>query len=124
VIPTALFDEQVHGGGGVQPQLELRDPRPGELGLVLLVLKDLLSGELAVGGTSAVGRGVLQGDAELTFHDGPGAAPRSAALRPGEPPTGEAAAAIDEAIREFLDAATLDEDAEPAVGPAEDGGVS
>jgi CRISPR/Cas system CSM-associated protein Csm3 (group 7 of RAMP superfamily) len=124
VIPTALFDEQIHSGGDVEVQLELRDPRPGELGLALLVLKDLLSGELVVGGTSAVGRGVLQGHAELTFHEGAGAAPRSAAVRPGEPPTGEAAEAIEEAIRQFLDAALLNEDADPAAGPAEDGGAT
>lgn len=124
VIPTALFDEEVQDGGDVQVQLEVRDPRPGELGLVLLLLKDLLSGELAVGGTSAVGRGVLRGRAELTFHDGTGAAPRSAAIRPGEPPSGEAAAAIEKAIRQFLDAAQLDEDAELAACPADDGGAS
>lgn len=123
VIPTALFDEQVHSGGDVQVQLELRDARPGELGLVLLVLKDLLSGELAVGGASAVGRGVVQGHAELTFHEGVPAAPRSATVRPGEPPTGEAAGAIEEAIRQFLDAGPLNEAAEPAAGPAEDGGA-
>src|SRR5690606_6799699 len=45
VIPTALFDEAVQGGGSVQVRLEIRDPKPGELGLLVLVLKDLLSGE-------------------------------------------------------------------------------
>jgi len=122
VIPTALFDEQVQDGGNVQVRLEIRDPKPGELGLLLLVLKDLLSGELAVGGASAVGRGVLEGYAELTFHDGAGAVPRSARIRPGAPPAGEAGSEIEEAIRQFLEAAPLSEHAESASGPAEDGG--
>ena len=54
-IPTALFDERVQDGGQVRVRLELRDSRPGELGLFLLVIKDLLSGELPVGGASAFG---------------------------------------------------------------------
>jgi CRISPR/Cas system CSM-associated protein Csm3 (group 7 of RAMP superfamily) len=123
VIPTALFDELVHGGGSVQVRLELRDPRPGELGLLLLVLKDLLSGELAVGGASSIGRGVLKGSAELTFHDGTGTAPRAASICPGAPPTGEATAEVEGAIRQFLEAAPLNDDAEPAVGSVEDGGA-
>lgn len=123
VVPTALFDEQVHTGGTVQVQLELRDPKPGELGLILLVLKDLLSGELVVGGTSSVGRGVMKGDATLTFHDGAGAVPRSASLRPGQPPSGDAAAEIEEAIQAFLNAEPLDEDTGPRVSAAERGGA-
>jgi hypothetical protein len=122
VVPTALFDEKVQDGGSVQLRLELQDPRPGELGLLLLVLKDLLSGELAVGGTSAIGRGIFQGSAELTFHDGAEAAPRSASIRPGSPPTGEAAAEIEEAIRQFLEASLVNEYAEPAAGSVDDGG--
>jgi hypothetical protein len=42
-------------------RFELRNPRDGEVGLLLLVLKDLLTGQLPVGGTSSVGRGVLMG---------------------------------------------------------------
>ena len=61
VVPTALFDEQPHVGGTVQLRFELRNPRDGEIGLLLLVLKDLLTGQLPVGGTSSVGRGVLVG---------------------------------------------------------------
>lgn len=122
VIPTALFDERVQSGGTVQVRLELRNWEAGELGLLLLALKDLLSGELAVGGASAVGRGVLKGSAELTFHDGTGAPPRSATLRPGSPPAGEAATEIEEAIRQFHQAAPVNEDAESAAASAEDGG--
>jgi CRISPR/Cas system CSM-associated protein Csm3 (group 7 of RAMP superfamily) len=61
VVPTALFDEQPHAGGTVRLRFELRNPRDGEVGLLLLVLKDLLTGQLPVGGTSSVGRGVLMG---------------------------------------------------------------
>ncbi|MFW6114158.1 MAG: RAMP superfamily CRISPR-associated protein [bacterium] len=61
VVPTALFDEQPHTGGTVGLRFELRNPHAGEVGLLLLVLKDLLTGQLPVGGTSSVGRGVLLG---------------------------------------------------------------
>lgn len=61
VVPTALFDEQTHVRGTVQIRFELRNPRDGEIGLLLLILKDLLTGQLPVGGTSSVGRGVLIG---------------------------------------------------------------
>ena len=57
VVPTALFDEQTEVGGRAVIRLELRNPAAGELGLILLVLKDLLGGRLPVGGTSSVGRG-------------------------------------------------------------------
>ena len=61
VVPTALFDEQPYVGGTVHLRFELRNPRDGEIGLLLLVLKDLLTGQLPVGGTSSVGRGVFVG---------------------------------------------------------------
>lgn len=101
VVDTALFDEQAEVGGRASVRLELRSPKDGELGLVLLVLKDLLDGSLPVGGTSSVGRGVLRGSATVTWYDGAGAAPRSAEIQPGTTSTGDAARKIDEEIRAF-----------------------
>ena len=66
VVDGALFDEEPVYGGKVEVTLELRNPQPGETGLVLLLLKDLLTGDLPVGGTSSVGRGVLKGTANVT----------------------------------------------------------
>lgn len=110
VVDTALFDEQTEVGGRAPVRLELRNPKLGELGLVLLVLKDLLDGSLPVGGTTGVGRGVLHGSATVTWHEG-GISPRSAEIAPGQPPTGEAASEIDEAIRAFHQADSLSEEA-------------
>lgn len=107
VVDTALFDEQTEVGGKARVQLELRNPKEGELGLVLLVLKDLLDGSLPVGGTSSIGRGILGGSATVTWHDGDGTAPRSAHIQPGSPPAGGAASAIDEAIHAFHEAAPI-----------------
>lgn len=103
VVDTALFDEQTEVGGRASVRLELRNPKEGELGLVLLVLKDLLDGSLPVGGTSSVGRGVLRGMATVTWHEADGAAPRSASIQPGKQPAGE----IDDAIRAFHQADSL-----------------
>lgn len=42
-------------------KLELLQPKEYEIGLLLLLLKDLWTGDLPVGGTSSIGRGRLQG---------------------------------------------------------------
>lgn len=99
-MPTALFEEQTAVGGEMRLQLELRSPLEGELGLLLLVLKDLLDERLHVGGTSSVGRGRIKGTATVTFHDG-AHAKQHANLTPGEAPKGANAAAIVAAIRAF-----------------------
>ncbi len=95
---TALFDEEPVEGGHARIRIELRKPKPGELGLVLLVLKDLLEGYVGVGGTTSVGRGEMRGSARVTWEDG-----KSADVRPGASPSGDAAARVDEAIRAFCD---------------------
>lgn len=98
VVPGALFDEEPEHGGRVRLRLELREPASGELGLVLLVLKDLLTGEIAVGGTSAVGRGRFNGAATMHTEDG-----RKIRLNPNE----QADPAVAQAINEFLSAPAL-----------------
>jgi len=62
--PTALFSEEPVFGGPdsrVQVSLTLRNPKDHEVGLLLLLLKDLWTGDLPVGGESSVGRGRLKG---------------------------------------------------------------
>lgn len=52
----------------IELKLELRQPKDDEIGLLLLLLKDLWTGDLPVGGTSSIGRGRLQGvEATLTW---------------------------------------------------------
>lgn len=70
VVPGALFEEEPEHEGEVHIRLELRNPEPGEAGLLVLVLKDLLDGDLPVGGSSSVGRGVLRGEGTLIQEDG------------------------------------------------------
>jgi len=70
VFESALFDEEPDFGGRVTVTLELRNPAEGQLGLLLLLVKDLLSGDIAVGGTASVGRGVASGTANLEFRGG------------------------------------------------------
>lgn len=62
----ALFAEQPIFGNDeaeehLEIRLELRQPEDYEIGLLLLLLKDLWTGDLPVGGTSSIGRGRLQG---------------------------------------------------------------
>lgn len=102
VFENALYDEEPDYGGHARVVFELRGPRDGELGLVLLLVKDLLSGDLAVGGTASVGRGVARGTAELAFfggeHDG-----KRISLDPAAktPPTPQDLDIIDNAIRQL-----------------------
>jgi len=71
--PTALFSEEPVFGGPesrVQVKLTLRNPEDHEVGLLLLLLKDLWTGDLPVGGESSVGRGRLRGiKAHLQWDD-------------------------------------------------------
>lgn len=63
-FPTALFSEQPVFGNDrseITLILTLRNPQPAEIGLFLLLLKDLWTGDLALGGESSVGRGRLEG---------------------------------------------------------------
>ena len=57
----ALFDAQPVFSGEVELKLELRNPKEHEIGLLLLLLKDLWTGDLPIGGESSIGRGRLQG---------------------------------------------------------------
>jgi CRISPR/Cas system CSM-associated protein Csm3 (group 7 of RAMP superfamily) len=67
---TALFNEQPLFGDdktNVKVNVGLRNPQCGEIGMLLLLLKDLWTGDLPLGGESSVGRGRLIGaSAELT----------------------------------------------------------
>lgn len=69
--PSALFSEQPSfgkPGTTVKIELAVRNPKPSEIGLLLLVLKDVWTGDLAFGGTSGIGRGRLTGiNANLTY---------------------------------------------------------
>ncbi|NWJ97163.1 MAG: hypothetical protein HXX20_15370 [Chloroflexi bacterium] len=69
-LDTALFNQQPHFGGMVQVNLELRQPKPREIALLLLVLKDLWTGDLPIGGESSVGRGRLRGQSAKLQFDG------------------------------------------------------
>ena len=64
--PGALFSEQPVFGrlacdSTVRLNLEIQQPTDSEIGLLLLLLKDLWTGDLPLGGESAVGRGRLKG---------------------------------------------------------------
>jgi len=70
VVQGALFDEEVCTEGVLKVRIELRDPDDAEIGLLLLLLKDLLTGEIPVGGSVSVGRGILKGTATVCLKNG------------------------------------------------------
>lgn len=69
--PGALFQEQpVFNSDNtcLKLELELRKPEKHEIGLLLLLLKDLWTEDLPVGGSSSIGRGRLKGkEAMITW---------------------------------------------------------
>lgn len=68
--PTALFDQQPVFQGEVTVDVTIKKPRSADVGLLLLLLKDLWTGDLPIGGESSVGRGRLQGQqATLTWNN-------------------------------------------------------
>ncbi|HEU4327850.1 MAG TPA: RAMP superfamily CRISPR-associated protein [Roseiflexaceae bacterium] len=67
-LDTALFSEAPLTAGEVGLTVAIHDPCDAEIGLLLLLLKDLWTGDLPLGGTSSIGRGRLDGRAaELAF---------------------------------------------------------
>lgn len=58
---SALFAEQPVFGGEVTVRLSLVRPSDAELGLLLLLMKDLWTGFVPIGGEASVGRGRLRG---------------------------------------------------------------
>jgi CRISPR/Cas system CSM-associated protein Csm3 (group 7 of RAMP superfamily) len=63
-FPTALFSEQpVFGKNNtmIRIAVAIQQPTDAEIGLLLLLLKDLWTGDLPLGGEISVGRGRLQG---------------------------------------------------------------
>lgn len=66
---TALFTEAPQVGGTVRLMLRIHNPSHAEKGLLLLLLKDLWTGDLPIGGTTSIGRGRLRGVAAV-IHDG------------------------------------------------------
>ena len=63
-LHSTLFQEQpifASDKTEVQLKIELHQPEKYEIGLLLLLLKDLWTGDLPVGSTNSIGRGRLQG---------------------------------------------------------------
>ncbi len=61
---TALFNEQPIFGKddtGVQLNIQIQHPNNSQIGLLLLILKDLWTADLPIGGKSSIGRGRLSG---------------------------------------------------------------
>lgn len=73
---TALFNEQPAFGDNattIAMDLRLVNPQSYEIGLLLLLLKDLWTGDLPLGGESSVGRGRLKGKEATLVYQGAGA---------------------------------------------------
>jgi len=73
---TALFSEQPTFGGNdttLTVDIRLINPNDHEIGLLLLLLKDLWTGDLPLGGESSVGRGRLKGKRAILTHQSDGA---------------------------------------------------
>lgn len=69
-LESALFAEEPLFGGQAAIDIILEDPQDAEVGLLLLVLKDLWTGHTPLGGESSVGRGRLRGQtATLRLND-------------------------------------------------------
>ncbi len=73
VYQGALFDERpifATDETRLSLILKIKKPEKGEIGLLLLLLKDLWTGDLPIGGESSIGRGRLQGvEAQMKKYD-------------------------------------------------------
>ncbi|AKB19471.1 RAMP superfamily CRISPR-associated protein [Methanosarcina sp. WWM596] len=70
-FPTALFDEQPvfeQSGTKVKLKVQIQKPDNAQIGLLLLLLKDLWTRDLPLGGEASIGRGRLIGqEVELSY---------------------------------------------------------
>lgn len=60
VLKSALLSERVAVGGKFRLGIRIRDAKAYEIGMILLAIEDLCNGLLAIGGTTAAGRGVMK----------------------------------------------------------------
>jgi len=71
-IESALFDTMPiftsFNDKVIEININIRDGNKSEIGLILLVLKDLWTGDLAVGGEKNIGRGIFQGISAIIEH--------------------------------------------------------
>ena len=67
---SALFKEASYIGGTTTLEIKVKKTEEADetIGLLLLVLRDVQNGLLAVGGQTAVGRGLFTTDGELCVH--------------------------------------------------------
>ncbi|NLN92521.1 MAG: hypothetical protein GX130_04320 [Candidatus Hydrogenedens sp.] len=99
VVKGALFDEEAHYNGRMRITFELRSSCKAQAGLLLLVLKDLILGDIPIGGAGSVGRGIVKGKGVLTLPDD-----QSFGLNANDNQSG-----LDDLIKAFHDAAVLTE---------------
>ncbi len=97
-VDGALFDEEPEYKARFDVRIELRRPAAGAIGLLLLVVKDLLLGDIAIGGTSSIGRGAVQGTARLSIDGQP------VVLDPDRTLDAAAAARLNAYVQEFASA--------------------
>lgn len=66
VMDGALFDSMpiyaLPESKPIEFSFEIAEHKPADIGLLLLLLKDLWTGDLAIGGEKSIGRGVFQGE--------------------------------------------------------------
>ena len=73
-IMGALFDSMpifaVEEDRPNKMRIKIKNPADAEVGLILLLLKDLWTGDLAIGGEKNIGRGVVKGKSFNLYHKG------------------------------------------------------
>lgn len=65
VLKSALFSERVAVGGAFRLGIRIRDAKDYEIGVVLLAAEEVCSSLAAIGGATAVGRGVLKSEGAI-----------------------------------------------------------
>ncbi len=70
VIETGLFNSKPLWRGKVKLNLKIEKPKYEEIGLMLLLLKDLWTEDLPLGGEKSIGRGILRGISARMFYNG------------------------------------------------------
>lgn len=66
-VEGGLFDGNVAVGGKVNLTIDIKNSHDYEIGLLLLAIKDITNGFLAIGGETAIGRGIFEKISNITL---------------------------------------------------------
>jgi len=101
-MEARLFTEEPVYGGVFRSRIIVKDPKKEEIGLLLLCFRDLITGEVPIGGSASAGRGTVTGQLHIKKIKLDGTLLENVTIRPDRPCP--AAKELEKFVQAFLEA--------------------